>query len=1359
MDFLYKIWLTLYPCNRSISESASLLIIYIALYNLCILGQSLRFFWQAKSDLSNWSSFKVFWYIISAPSIDPIADYYNFMSNYVLFIIIFSSSALILFIVLAIIVGFKKKLPVFYIALTRLSIFILCDLMFIPITTMFFLIFKYSSEEFEEIEEFSENVNVKILNYSVFGQGFSVFFIGVIGIFTVFYEACAYELRLASTSIVNTSKSNSKACVLIKIVQFLNCYLATDLKASNYEAFLILCFFMYGVCAGYLIYNLPYYSFVTNLLKVYVNVDCAFLSLAFWVGLKMNRADIVALITIFSQLPILILVKETLRFRESSLPDINNITSSNFYFFELSIRKYLTSGSLKEGLLSYLVKNYHHYPCKSNRIIQAYYCSDILHNKMLGLNKIIGIQSKGLDIFTNFQVYKCKEQLKEECQNTSEGFKLHQYFVDFFKAKEKDKGFCLEYLSFIEKISRGKYKINELRWFINSLAKETKKIRKMYENILERFPTSIDTKGLYGSLLINVLNDVENGNKFIGKAEETRVALNKGMPKHHLSFANGRAFIVLSGKPETIGKLMFFTNNFLDFLHLKGKEARGLSINSLMPKDFREPHDNFLLNFLENTTNIEVFKCMPSFMLDSKGFLLECTMSSEIIGCVDSVNFICAIDMILASKDRGFSFMHPNGLLKEHSKNFPLILGLNKKSIENIYIQEIFQDFSFDDFSTVDFVQVRYNLQSKLINILIKDVQVGNAILKILYVCFDTHELHKLERLNTFDLKNIENRRISFLLASGERLDTALQADQLEKNFNEKANIYEKSAPNAQSSTSLFSSIPESNHIKQSLKVLSMTKCVLFISVFSIQLLSILISTGILIGYISDEVNKQVSLTAFLNLSDTAYSSAYLTLLTRILDIKRRSGLYSEFNMTNFKEIINDLNVNQNKLLNSYNSWSYCPASSLLKSVEINYWDEYPDTVLKQESLINLIRMMIKNVERIFEGSESNMTGYDKDLFFILYNGIGNIFDVTNNTMEDFSRCQVDRARVLKENSFYLIISGTIFQGLLMVCCIFFVMHTDRSLRILWTYLLKRVSGSSAEIIQMLKDRLINHHDISKSLSITKEPLEHIQSCRYFEYTSRYISRIFFMFFFVGLIYLVSYLVFVNALDKLLTHRPLLIKSVVQRRVQLLHLSFFTIEKDIQNTKITLDKIFPNFYPLNDAKGALINLGIAMKASKSIVNSPKAFKLMDQKLYSLIFETLEGKPYTKLGIYRAVTYLSQESTFIAYNKIQDASQDIVTFLEKILEFNVLTNTTVIRLIKVSGDIIKSKLRDFMIFVFGCSFILILLYCFVVYPFLRSETMTVRNIMSILLIIPAQTTLNYTTSNSRNAVTVKPSEKS
>lgn len=834
MEFLYKIWLTLYPCNRSISESTSLLIIYICLYNLCILGQSLRFFWQANSPLSNWSSFKVFWYIISAPSIDPIADSYNFIPNYVLFIISFSSSSLILFIILSIGVGLKKKLPVFYIALTRLSVFILCDLMFIPITTMFFIILKYSSGELEEIEEFSENINVNILNYGVLGQGFSVFFLVAIGIFTVFYEACGYELRLVSKNAVNTSKSNSKACALIRFVQFLNCYLATEMKTSNYEAFLIVCFLMYAACAGYLIYYLPYYCFVPNLLKVFVNVDCAFVSLAFWVGLKMNRADIVTLIAIFLQLPILILVKETLRFRESRFPNINNLTNNEFRYFEMSIRKYLTSGSLKEDLLSCLVKNYKQHPNKFNRIIQAYYCSDVLHNKMLGLNKIIGIPSKGFDIFTNFQVYKCKEQLKEECQSSSEGFKMHQYFVDFFEAKEKDKGFCLEYLNFIEKVNKGNFKTSELRGFINSLAIKAKDIRKMYENILERFPTSMDAKNLYGSLLLNVLNDVENGNRFMGKAGETRIALNKGMPKHHLSFANGRAFIVLSGNPKTIGKLMYFTNNFLDFIRLKSKEAKGLSINNLMPKDFREPHDNFLLKFLENTTNIEVFKCTPSFMLDSRGFLLECTMSSEIIGCVDSVNFICGIDMILTSKDRGFSFMHPNGLLKEHSKNFPQILGLNDKNIENIYIQDIFRDFSFDDFTTVDYVQVRYNLQDKLINILIKDVQVGNAILKILYVCYDTEELHKLRKLSTFDLKNIEHRRISFLLAADERLDTTFQVDQLEKIFDEKGNLYEKTAPNGQSSTSILSSIPETKHIKQSLKVLSMTKCALLISVFPI---------------------------------------------------------------------------------------------------------------------------------------------------------------------------------------------------------------------------------------------------------------------------------------------------------------------------------------------------------------------------------------------------------------------------------------------------------------------------------------------------------------------------------------------
>lgn len=832
MDSLYRIWLTIYPYNRNASESSRVLLIYMCFYSICILSQSLRFFWQTESQLSNWSSYKDFWIIVSAVSVDCIADAYNFIPSYTILVIAFSSFTVTIFLVLVIIIELKKKVPHFFISVVRMSIFIMCDLMFIPIVTLFFIIFKYSSLDKDEVEEFSKNVTSDMLNYGTWGYVLSAVFLIVIGVFTMFYEACAYEIRLISNNGINGSKSNSKACALIRIFQFANCFLATELKPNNYEVFLIICFLTYLGCAGFLVYYLPYYCFIPNLLKVFVNVDCAFVCLVFWIGLKMDRIDIVVLITVLMQIPIFFLVKETIRYRESHLPNFLDCTNCKFRYFELSIRLYLSNGSLKDDLISYLVLNNIKRPNKFNFIIQAYYCSDTLNKKMLGLNRIIGVSSSGIDVFTNFQVFKCKNILKEECLLISEGFKMHQYFVDFFEVKERDKNFCIEYMDFIEKVNRKIYNFGELSGCINRIAAGAKDLKRRYEKILERFPTSNDPKNMLGSLLINILYDAEGGNRYVDKAHETRIGNCKGFLKHHLSFSSGRAFVVLSGNPKTIGQLIYFTNNFLDFIRIKRKEALGMSVNNLLPKDFREFHDGLLLKFLEHSTHTEVFKCSPSFMLDSRGFLLECTLSSEAVGCVDSVNFMCAVDMIQKTKERGYSFMHPSGLLKEHSRNFPQILGVNKKYLENTFIQEIFEDFSFDDFIHEDYVQVRFNKQSQLINLLIKDVMVGKVTLKIMYACFDTETEHKLRKLSTFDIKNLEHRRISFLLAADECMDTVLQVDHQEKLFDEKGNLLEKSAPNAQSSTVAMPAIPESKYIRKSMKVLAMAKCALLISVF-----------------------------------------------------------------------------------------------------------------------------------------------------------------------------------------------------------------------------------------------------------------------------------------------------------------------------------------------------------------------------------------------------------------------------------------------------------------------------------------------------------------------------------------------
>lgn len=123
-----------------------------------------------------------------------------------------------------------------------------------------------------------------------------------------------------------------------------------------------------------------------------------------------------------------------------------------------------------------------------------------------------------------------------------------------------------------------------------------------------------------------------------------------------------------------------------------------------------------------------------------------------------------------------------------------------------------------------------------------------------------------------------------------------------------------------------------------------------------------IIDVSILI-YFSKEVSRLTSLKVFLNLSDMSYSISFASLISRMLDINQRSQTLNPlFNTTDLKTVLDNIKDIQNKLQNSYDSWSYCPISSIVHSKELSYWEMDPSPIRYQATLPDTLDLFIKHV-------------------------------------------------------------------------------------------------------------------------------------------------------------------------------------------------------------------------------------------------------------------------------------------------------------------------------------------------------------------------------------------------------------
>lgn len=828
MNIIYESWLQIYPYRISVQASSKFYQVFrIFLLSTCTLGQLALFFWSKNLDMTSWDTYKVFWEIASFSSIDQIAFYYDFARPLILSALVLPCACICMIGFLVLLCIFKRKSYYFYIVALRISLFFNCELFFIPIIRLLFCVLKYSSLKYEEVDEYAGNSSVNDFNYGTFGRVASVMCITFVIILTLFYESCSFEIRFFLKNLVLRCKSNCKVSIINKILQIVIAYLFTSLKYSNYSFYLIFALAANLACACFITSDLSFYCVWENTISLFIQVDSAIIALVFIIGLQIKNASITVVLWLIMQ-PILMLISyQIIKYRQGRIKDFRYLNKVSFRNYELSIRNALYTGELKEDLLNWMVKNYKTSKSSYNKLSQAYYCSDILGLKMLGLAKISPESTEVFDICAGFQVFKCKKYMEHICQEFSESLKLLKYFSEFTEIKSVDLDFCESFRCFIKKCLSKDSDINDMKIQSRKIVDKMKKLKKSYEKLLEIYPSAIDVKELYGSLLINILNESDEGRLYLSKLN--RKKKDSDFEKSN-SFAINRSFVVISGDKKSLGQIKYFTKNFTSFLGLKSIEAQNLPINLLLPKDFRSFHNSFLERFIETTTTTTVFRCSPSFMLNFKGFLCQFLISSELIGDGKSINFLCRADLIPDGSSRAFCFLYPNGQIKEHSKNFPEIIGINNTFVENSFIQELLKDFDFEDFYKDDAVQERLNRRNESITMALDDTRVGNITIKVLYIGYSKNDKGELT-MNEFNKG--QKKKLKFLLNNGEStLSKNIESfcHELSSQDNFKSFQQETSKPETFGYLHNLS-LNEKKLIQNSLRTLSLTKLVLIISV------------------------------------------------------------------------------------------------------------------------------------------------------------------------------------------------------------------------------------------------------------------------------------------------------------------------------------------------------------------------------------------------------------------------------------------------------------------------------------------------------------------------------------------------
>ena len=1287
--------------------------------------------WYIDMKISNFQDFQDFWVTLSLTSGDVLFSKLNFLRYFWVFSALIVNLYFCLIIIALVLIYSKKKVPKIMKILTRWIGFVNSTIFFIPIISMHTLALKYSSASYTRIIEFPGNLDSSQLNFGLVGCIFSILSLIFHILNNCVHEIGSYETAHFSQQADLGCKSTCEYDILSNILTYISCIVFIVLGEKNYTWYLILSALVYGFEFCKYLYYLPYYSSFMNKLKILKTGQLMILTFYFLLSKILNNASVTVLLFLFTSVPFIPLILSIYNYRVSFISSSKHLRNS-FFPYELTIRPHLSSGT-NPDLVTQMNEAFKLIPEKSFLVVQAYYCKDYLNLPMLGLLKISRTNHEGLNIIENFQVYKCKAILQKIAKKDSESFKLFVFTMNFKKVKNLDLKFCDDMIKISNQILDPKIKLEDLKSIINSTCQLSTNLKKKYFKLLKKFPDNDSLLENYGTLLGEMMNKYEKGKKITEKRSIYSEKTIKQRRKNSFNIQNYSCIIVVSGQPETLGKILSANKNFLNFIGINEESLKDSYLSHFVPHPFDINHDLKLKYFIENSTSHHVFRSSPLFILNFQGFLKECYFNSDCIGYEGEINFLSIIEPII-NKFRECSIISAEGKIFSHSQNFPLIFNTREKFLEGKMINEYIEDL---DISKIEpnylFIQENFGL-------IFKEKNIGSVKFLAVYATNDFYTLRRWKSKG-FKLSVIEFE---------EKQHNTLNQNMVEEKTEGKLNVenelllneFESRKKFRSSDSPLFKNNINAKLLLSAIKALKIMKYLLLASVSVIQIVTIVVYNTIMLIYMSQAVAKVGSLDVLILLGDISYSLSRIGLVSRSLWIEYYYRVTFANKPSDLENLADELFALNNQLLDKIDDWSFCQYSKVVLEGDIPYW-----------VYSNAPKVNYGNLHKILEKLESESRSFlfklnspnqdlNSELFFIINNAIGQTFEVTLKSIEEMKNCNIEQVLSLNLTRIKLMIVAISISGLLGTVLTVYIVCADKILNKVWNGFRLRVTSSLNDYKKIVYDRIIGVHDQNPNYEDTSEKSSKKLK---FRHSVRYFLRFLVIFLLAAFVYVVSSYVFYDKIKSFLYNRPIFLAVAMQRRILINNFGFLVCEMKLFNTDQGLKSLYPEFSIQNYPKTEFDQMYSEFLNLRKTLQSNDITNLMTEDLKSMVFESISNvSTFASIGTNAAINYILQESFSLLSEDVSE-KDNVIKYLSEIRE---LCNTLQDILIKCNNgsmSLVNSQLANFTFFLVSFNLIIILSYIIYYRWYINQEILTLSNLGKIMEFYPEKTVFSHSSS--------------
>lgn len=894
-----------FEMNLSLRSQKTLQIIIL----IIIACQSYRLTWKPILNIQSISHFSSFLEVLSYPSIENLFAHFESFKPFSMVLISLPIITLLLIIFHFVLIYTCKKHSKVLSSIINFKLFIQDTLLFIPMSLTFLMIFKYSNNTGLTMSEISDQPTPNNLDFGVAGSILSIVSIFILLLVVTVYQGCAYEINHVKSKALLTSRFLYTSDLIEKLLTFARCVLYVKVSNEFYKTFIILSFVSYLVQGFFHLSYMPYYHSLMNTLKTIQVAEGILFAIAFFVGYVSDNANIVLYLSMFLQPCVLLIVISVCNKRQEEIKkEPNGMKTVNFehYLREKLIRQEEIPGIFK------LTRT--HYEVTKNQIVfvlEALYSLYVLNNSMLGVNKLNEYKWSSFDIFSNLQIFKAAS-LVEQNLEASKGVKTVIFLHKMEKIIKNEENYSKSIEDLSCELSQSPASLSKLKNYLRKISKNRGKVKKSYRHFLEIYPNSFIGYEMFGTFLLNILQDSLNGVQLLEKAKILKQSKTEEKNKENIFSTLTSNLMLVSGDKDKLGKILFLSESLCNMLKIDFTDSKNYFLKEFIPEPISSIHDMSMINFIKYGETNKFIPDSPFVMLSKENFLIECEIHAEMVTKDHSLLFVIEIKQV--KPNREVAFVSSDGYIFSHTQNFGKILGFketrifNGDNIFNLVTQPLLKDevniITFMDQETGFHIEVALNFFTRRIistDFVFVYCSIDNSQ-KYKSVCGEMKRMkvRKIRQTLKIKFENIPNldQNIPPLNADEQGVT---KSQTLDSSKQYKGTEYSKIG-----------------------KFFSLFKVVFYIMTLLLTAIGIVI-----IIYIEDQLNHSISLDSINIFGFYKYNACYFSLITLSVQFTDLIKVPQFFENSEILSVKSDLEENEEELHKRYKDWSYCDATKL----------------------------------------------------------------------------------------------------------------------------------------------------------------------------------------------------------------------------------------------------------------------------------------------------------------------------------------------------------------------------------------------------------------------------------------------